>query len=190
MNKINRIKIRISGGFVLTASLFWFFDTDGYLIYTLVAALVHEAGHIAAVYLYGGSIKRLRAFLCGLCIEYDNVLTPAGEAVITLAGPIMNFIFAFIAYTCLGSNSISAISLAQGVFNMLPIREMDGGRILSLTVKNERVCIWTDRVFIIIICLIAAHSWYTGMAPNLAVLAVWLIFDRVLAKARLKSYNN
>ncbi len=166
---------------------FWFFDVEGLLLHTAIAAAVHELGHVAMLYLAGGRIKRISAALCGFCIEYDGVVSTAWECVIILAGPAFNF---FLAACCAGEYpTITGITIAQAVFNLLPVSGMDGGRLLSMAVHNSAVTVWTERICIVLICAVSVFSFYKGHASNLIVLAVWLFFDRVLAMAKIKSYN-
>ena len=60
---MGRVNVR-DGFWVLLAAL-WCVDEDNLLPLFLTAALVHEAGHAAALYLAGGRLRQLTLTACG-----------------------------------------------------------------------------------------------------------------------------
>ena len=185
---MKKFKLRISGGFVLAMALFWFFDVEGSLFSALVCALVHELGHLSVLLLLGGKVRHINAAILGLCISYTGIYSKVKECLVVISGPLANIAFAILCFYS-GCKTTAAISLVQCVFNLLPISEMDGGRLLSMIVPNLRLCRLVDGAAIALICTVAAFALYHGQISGICLLAAWLIFDRVLAKARIKSYN-
>ncbi len=98
-----------------------------WLLCALTAALVHEAFHIAAVILAGGSVRRICVGCFGARIEAEG--TPGSrEALCILAGP-----FGSLLLVCLIRRFpvLGLCGLIQGGFNLLPICPLDGGRALQ-----------------------------------------------------------
>lgn len=114
--------------------LLCYLDKDlGLLGWALVACALHELGHVAAVSLLGGSVKELRLTAVGAELSLDGArpLSYGREALAVLAGPGTSLLTAVLAAA--GKWFLLAgLSLGQGLFNLLPILPLDGGRALLL----------------------------------------------------------
>lgn len=90
----------------------------------LLAAAVHELGHILAVRLTGGKILGIRLHAFGARIEAAP-MSPGRTAICALAGPAAG------ALTILARHRFPELALAgliQTLFNLLPLPWLDGGR--------------------------------------------------------------
>ena len=133
MNK----KLSIKCGFFLALSvLILFFDTEP-LTAALIAAAVHEAGHLIAIKVLGVKKEKITVSACGMNIIYDGRYTPYFcDIIIAASGPVLNFILAGACaaiYKETGSTYVSEVmifSAALAVFNLLPVKYFDGGKIL------------------------------------------------------------
>lgn len=140
--KKTRILIRISSIFAFFFPLlFWglvIFALDApYAAFaTIIAAVIHEAGHKLAFYFCkkGASLPTPGFFgfriLCAERISYKN------EIVCAAAGPLMNFVSALAALPLLvvcadAYASFAVISIATGLSNLLPIKGYDGYKIIT-----------------------------------------------------------
>jgi Zn-dependent protease len=125
--------------------------TDG-LIWSLltVAAffacvVLHELGHSLTGRRYGVNVSRILLMPIGGMAEFDSLpREPRKELLITLAGPAVNFVIAGLLwwpvtrlpeviyfYTAEGLlYQLFAANLVMGLFNLVPVFPMDGGRIL------------------------------------------------------------
>ena len=130
---------------------------DMILLYVLSAAL-HEGGHLAAAYLLGIRIKEIRFEFSGvrICPE-ENISSYKKELLLAAAGPFVNLCVITVAvalfsiwqvtvseatshcagflfegeYTHTGALAFVALSsLLQGGINLLPVRTLDGGRMM------------------------------------------------------------
>lgn len=109
----------------------------GLLGWALVACALHELGHVAAVSLLGGGIKEFHLTAVGaeLVLDGTRPLPYGREALAALAGPGTSLLTAVLAAA--GKWFLLAgLSLGQGLFNLLPILPLDGGRALYLMLSS------------------------------------------------------
>lgn len=127
--------VQVTGGFALLAA--WFFLANGWrnLFTVLSAAAVHEAGHWLLLRLLGARVLSLRLSALGAVLETDSGrLSYGGELAAVLAGPAANLLAA-LSLTAPGRDEFLAAAGANVVlciFNLLPVRPLDGGRALFL----------------------------------------------------------
>ncbi len=116
------------------------------LVFTCV--VLHELGHCLMAQRYKITIHRILILPIGGMAQFGHIpRKPLRELFITLAGPMVNFLLAGILRIFLGSPlewiyadftyslkdllfALLIFNLAMGLFNLLPIFPMDGGRIL------------------------------------------------------------
>lgn len=75
---MNRRSVTVSVGALLLMALVYFFDENGICAALLLAAAVHEAGHVLALRMLGAQVTGLRIELSGLCLDYRD--GPAARA--------------------------------------------------------------------------------------------------------------
>ena len=106
---------------------------------TLSALCIHELGHILAFSLCGEPSPRLSLAPGGLRLASARPLSHRAEGLIALGGPLANLLlaaFLFMLSIKYGGAreylSVCAIlQLSAGLWNLLPIGDLDGARILS-----------------------------------------------------------
>lgn len=120
------VHLEADGGFWLVLGLAILLFPAKFLAGTVLAAIVHELGHLAAVRLTGGKILSIRLNAGGACMV-TAPMTAGREAVCILAGPAAG------ALTVLAWRAFPELALAglvQTVFNLLPVYPLDGGRLV------------------------------------------------------------
>lgn len=104
-----------------------------WLFAALLAAAVHELGHIAATKLCGVKIQEIHVGLCGA-----KILIPPMEAgqqlFCLLSGPAASFLLLLLRH-CFPR--IAICGFIQGVFNLLPWGESDGANALGCVRRME-----------------------------------------------------
>ena len=117
-------RIETDGGFWLVLALMGLLFPVRFLAGVLMAALIHECGHILAIRLTGGQVLSIRLHGGGARIE-TAPMEPGREALCALAGPGLG------AMTILAWRVFPELAMAglvQTAFNLLPIYPLDGGR--------------------------------------------------------------
>ena len=168
----------------------WFALANGWrpLITVLGAAAAHELGHWVVLRGLGAEVTGFRLSALGAVLETDSGrLSYGGELAAVLAGPGANLLAA-LALTALGEGRwMAAIgaNLVLCVFNLLPIRPLDGGRALYLLVSwgmgpaaGETAALWAGTVTASALAgLIGSVMWRTGgslwLLPALCASAWW-----------------
>ena len=137
----------------------------------LCAAALHELGHIAVLRLFNGTLKGLSFTPFGAEIRFAHVMSYGAEAAITAAGPAVNLLCAA-AFAALGHRwewayLHAGVHTVLGLYNLLPVRPLDGERLAWIALAwcfgpyaADRVC--------------AALS--LAVSASLTALAAWLLF--------------
>ena len=153
----------------------WFVLANGWepLVTVLGAALIHEAGHWLVLRCQGAAVTGFRLSVLGAAMETDSGrLSYGGELAAVLAGPAVNLLAA-LALTAVGKGrwpTAAGANLVLCLFNLLPIRPLDGGRALDLLASwaagpaaGETVSRWAGTVTAAALAaLIGGVIWRTG----------------------------
>jgi stage IV sporulation protein FB len=106
-----------------------------------VIILIHELGHVWTAISYGWHVEEIQLLPFGGVAkvrEYGNI-TAWEEIVVALAGPLNNGLMVWMAYffSSLGwwneewTNFFIRANIIIGLFNLLPILPLDGGKVLQ-----------------------------------------------------------
>ena len=96
----------------------------------LAAAAVHEAGHLAAMRACGCGVKSITLYPFGADIrESGGVRSYKTDMLVALAGPLANLAAALFVFGLFPLFSVYCVVYA--LFNLLPVRMLDGGRALE-----------------------------------------------------------
>ena len=113
----------------------------------ILSALCHELGHLTALRLVGAKVEQIRLTAFGAEIRADTrYLSYGREIFCTLAGPAVNLILAVVLARAAGDYLLAGANLFLGVFNLLPLPSLDGGRALYLAVSWFTDPLLADRV--------------------------------------------
>ena len=102
-------------------------DRSGSVLPILYAMGVHELAHVVMMLACGGRVRRLTLRFADLRIDAAG-LGYRQELLAALAGPLANLICG--AAFCMQRPSFAAYSLMLGIYNLLPVWPLDGGRMI------------------------------------------------------------
>lgn len=180
----NRIKIEASPGFLLLLGvLFWLDEGVGLLPWGLAACIFHELGHIAAAAAFGGRVESLSLTVVGaeLRIGYRIPLSYVRDSLVALAGPGANLLAGGL-FLALNWELAAALTLVVGVFNLLPILPLDGGRVVYGLIADQLDPDWAERLMTalsscLVGMLVGAGTVAAAYYANVTLLftALWLL---------------
>lgn len=131
-------RVEISGSFLLLAAGLYYLDSGGILPWALAACGLHELGHYLAIRLLGGQVSLLRLTCVGaeMRLSARFPLGPGRQILTALAGPVTNLLLALVLgrrAARLGAELwlFAGLNLTLGAFNLLPVAQLDGGRIVQ-----------------------------------------------------------
>lgn len=154
------------------------------------AVIAHELGHFTALRLLGLRIRAFRSETQGFCIDYEGDATRLGHITAALAGPAAGLALAF-ALSALAARTGSSfcaltagVSLLLSLFNLLPVRRMDGGRIaghllpaLFGEAAGDRAARALSAVTASALFALGLGVLLAGHGAGLIIAAAWLILS-------------
>lgn len=109
---------------LLTLPLDW-------LLSAAAAAAFHECCHMGAIHLCGGSISSIRLRVGGAVIA-AQIPGKKRELLCIAAGPAGSLLLYGLRFC---APKLAICALVQGLFNLVPVCSLDGGRILKLLLE-------------------------------------------------------
>lgn len=136
---LNKTRIRMDFSFFAVIALFTLFDEDCFGTTALICCMLHELAHLIVMLILGIPTEVITFYGAGIRIsspriEYEK---PYRRVLVLAAGCLMNF-FCAAFFSRLGYDLAAVISLFTGIFNLLPIGELDGAAIVKMQII--RVC--------------------------------------------------
>lgn len=126
-------KISISSALMLLFAWLWYQDTSGLFEQGILACGMHETAHYVALRSIGNDIKEFRLTVFGAKIIPTSPMTYWQELIVAAAGPAVNLVLAFCLCRSGCTMSFVGVNLALAWFNLLPVGQLDGGRIFRCT---------------------------------------------------------
>ena len=170
-----RPSLQIDGAVCLLGALALLILPLNWIAAAVIAAGVHEACHLTALKLCGCGCAGFSIGSGGAIIETEPV-TPATEVICALAGPFGSLSLLFLARWI---PRLALCAGVQGIFNLLPVFPLDGGRItrgfLRILIKKGN---WRSAAKIIegtTIGLLAAIGIYCTVVMHLGYLPVMIV---------------
>ena len=195
MCRSNKLTVRVRPSALLVPALFLLLtDTPALLAALLLAALLHELAHYAMLRLFGirAACFTLTGLGASLYVPELHRLSYGAELLSAAAGPLMNLLL-WVLLSLTARDELSLFAGAQmvlGVLNLLPVRPMDGGRILWLLTAYLTEPYTADRVAaavglaassaLFLLCLWLVTI--TGSGLFLLLGALWLVYRSLPAE--------
>lgn len=191
--------IRINISFAAVITLMLIIDESGICALALFCCIFHEAGHILCLWAMGEKPERIVLSFYGIKLERLPTAFHGkiNEIIIFASGPIANLTLSlFLMLISVLNDTLktwAAISLLTGLFNLIPIRPLDGGNILfSLlcrVMKDERAEMICDAISVAVtVPLLFAGVVVASKTKNYTLLAsaVYLTGAGISEKKRIR----
>lgn len=154
-----------------------------YVLALFTCVTLHEFGHAVAARRFGVRVPRIVLLPIGGMAELESIpRRPRQEIIIALAGPAVNVLLIVVLMTFvrfpagwnpaylpvniaeLGRHLV-LVNLVMGVFNLIPVFPMDGGRVLRAVLAMRRPYLRATQIA-------------AGVGKVLAILgAAWLLYE-------------
>ena len=189
-------KLEVSGGFLLMSAVLFYLDTGGLLPLAALAAGAHELGHYLTLRCLGGDIVYFRLTAVGGDMELSRArpLSYGRELLSILAGPGVNLALAFLCARLAGGREwayvLSGLSLSLGLFNLLPVYPLDGGRALLMVLTGVLPPQWAGRLtrwcsagmVAVVLAAGATVFWRDKGSFTLLIMGLWLLTGLIQPK--------
>ena len=176
-----------SGAFLIILLLFLTGDAWD-IAAVLLPVVVHESGHLLALWFLGFPLRGIRFELRGLCLEYGGSGGAFAHVLAAAAGPLAGIGYAFAASRIgnrLGSDWLvltGGVSLLLSFFNLLPAVPLDGGTILlrlsCALLGDRRGTALAEAVGLFVGAALLGGGFYLlmhGKGAGLTLAAIWLL---------------
>ena len=145
MTKHFPVEFSISAGSCIYGALLLLILPLKLIICLCIAAAVHEFGHILALYIYRVPITCIKLGFGGAIIQ-TIPLSPRQELLCAAAGPAGSLLCLLLIHIF---PLFALCGCVQGLYNLLPIYPLDGGRIL------QSICLCCFPKHTVFICKVA-----------------------------------
>ncbi len=187
MKSLPKIKVSLSTPICLAA--FALIYGLPYIFAIFSATLLHEAGHLAAIYLLEGKVSDVTVRPFGAVINRsENGTSYRGDIIISLSGPLVNIVSFLICMWAGRRGTFASASLILALINLIPSKPLDGYCALkaaSLSLfspsASEKICrtvsfvilgaIWIFSVYMII---------YANFNLSLLLMVTFLMCETLL----------
>ena len=186
-------RVEITPGFLVLAAWLNYADDQGLLLPAMISCVLHEVGHLCALYVLKKDIKYIRITAVGAEICVADSMSYQGELIAALAGPCVNLLLAGLLCRLPGGAMLAGMNLVLACFNLLPVGRLDGGRALRCLLVwmfgpewGERLASLSSWMSTLGIC--GLSLWLAGSGGNvtLAVVAAWLLCSAAVERKRKK----
>lgn len=183
-----RVGIRVHLLAIPTVAMLFLLEGTVPACLLLLAAILHECGHLAALRAFGVRVRRIDFMPMGAVIAYDDSLCSHRQTSwIAFAGAGANLFAAAVCFLFAGDLFVLyfiTANIALAIMNLLPIETLDGGTLLRSVLlvngeplRTERICRTVSRVCLALLaaCLLAVgmHSafplWYLLLSAAMLV---------------------
>lgn len=138
------MKLKLPFFVLVLLSAAFLFDGTGFMRFSLAAALLHEAGHIAVFALVTKGMPSISFNAGGISLNCNTAfLNKKHDIAVTLGGPFINIIIFLICIVLIEIKAsirlyfFAATNIFFAILNLLPFSFLDGGRIAELIVPVQ-----------------------------------------------------
>ena len=161
---VRGVSVKIDFLFAACVTFLMSFNINDEIRYAILFSILHETGHLLAIALCGEKPDTVRFGIFGMTIIRKNDITQdyKKEFITAVSGPMMNFFLLFVSALLYAFYSkdiflkMAAINLIIGLFNIMPVFSLDGGRALESLLlerlpsdKSEKIITAVSVIFLV-----------------------------------------
>lgn len=152
----------------------------------LMAAVFHELCHLLVIIALGGTVTEIRIGVSGAVIE-AGIPGEKEELLAAIAGPAGSFLLLSLCHLF---PKIAICAFFQGLFNLIPVYPMDGGRalqciqVLYCSQNAERIARAVEIITCAVLFVMVLAGSLTLSLGILPLLAVMLWINSVIRRKR------
>lgn len=173
--------MEVSAGFLLLAAWLNYWDRQGVFPWVLLACVLHELGHLLTLRWLGVPVEKLRVTAVGAEIRIAGSLSYRGELAAALAGPAVNLVLAGVLSGMPGGAVGAGVNLVLGLFNLLPVGRLDGGRVLGCVLAlllgpeyGEQAAGLLSLLCVVLLSVAGIGVLWLGGNGTLLMVSLWL----------------
>lgn len=169
--KIPNTKIEINYIILFVGIIFFINGKIAFYLMGFFFVFLHEISHYLMVVMLNHEIERMEFNIWGGVLHLkDYVIKPSYEILVLIIGPTLNLLIALLFYVFWGSsesemiNEVIYINTVLGIFNLIPIAPLDGGKIIRLYLsyflgygKAIKITLFFSKIFSIILFIFGIY---------------------------------
>ncbi|MGN0601431.1 MAG: site-2 protease family protein [Oscillospiraceae bacterium] len=185
--EIKKVKLSVSFSFFAVLGLICIIQgSSSYrLLVILISCILHELGHVIMMCLFSVPPESIVAYGGGIKIIPDKskLVSDCQDILILSAGCIINFFAVFISLAFNREITyFASANLFLGLFNLMPVKYFDGGRILSLALNDSKYVKIIRFCFIGMFGIVIAVMVFNGFfSISLIVTFLYILFSEIFA---------
>lgn len=128
-------------------------DKKGAVLLCFVSSILHEIGHIVAMKLKGAKLNSVAFNLGDVAINADcTMLSYSEEIFVSVSGVAVNLVVSLLSFILFFMSKsqpwydLGLTNALLGVFNLLPVRFLDGGQLLTLLLQKSFTTNFSERI--------------------------------------------
>lgn len=185
--RIFNTEVGFTYGFFCAVILLVLSDVTGMFFVSYIAVILHEAGHFFVLYRLKTGVCEVTFGISGVKTVKRKILSEKETFLVAFAGPAVNLILFALYFSKLPAlKYFAVVNLLIGVFNLLPVRGLDGGDITEYLLRksvHKRVILNAISVLTVTVLLVFAILLTVYRYANITVLicGVYLFILSILS---------
>lgn len=164
-------RVRIEGAACLLGAVFLFLIPLKWFLAAVLAGAFHELCHLFAIWATGGEVGSITIGTGGTVME-TAPMSGGRESLCALAGPMGSFLLLGFLHSF---PELALCGLVQGLFNLLPLYPLDGGRAVGCVLRLfslERAGKYLELATLLFLVL---GGIFAGICLNLGMIPLVLV---------------
>lgn len=152
-----------------------------WIISWIIAIVIHELCHCIGVKICGGSILDVKIGIGGAQLQCNN-MPDICRLFAIICGPLGGM---FLAFAGKWFPRIALCSFFLSVYNMIPLLPFDGGQIIRILIKSDKIFSVIQNIFLLLFVLLSLFATFylrLGVLPILVALGIYLKYRKIPCK--------